>query len=460
MLVVGSLLRVRFRVLQQLFIPAAIVGGLVGIVVLLIGQSSVLDFWRPDSVGPNAVQKLLGDVSEQLKTWPGQLIAVVFAGLLLERKSRSLHDSARLAWREGLVVWIIVLGQTTLGLLATWCLIQPFFDVPNSFGMLIETGFAGGHGTAAAMGEIFATDAVSMSDGRDLGMFMATVGLVISVISGMAYVNIAVRRGWTRAGDVEIKPIVGLEDRRNPPAVAHGTIRSEVIDPFAFQLIILTIAVAVGVALSAVVKTFAVALDDDLSADVPGILGSFPLFIYTLFGGLLVRKTMEWFAIDDLIDAASIQRIVGVAMEFLVVAAIVTLNITAVVRFALPLLILIAVAFVWTAFCLRYVSRWFLPQGYWFELGILNYGMSTGTTATGFVLLRVIDKNLDSRAAEDYALAAPLSSPFIGGGLLTVGFPLLLEQVHIAVPSFILCCLMGGLFLLAKRFARDVASDS
>ena len=93
----------------------------------------------------------------------------------------------------------------------------------------------------------------------------------------------------------------------------------------------------------------------------------------------------------------------------------------------------------WTGFCLLFLSRRLLPSDHWFELGLINYGMSTGTTATGFVLLRLVDPKLQSGAAEDYALAAPLSSPFIGGGMLTIGLPLLiLERVPIASVCVVL----------------------
>ena len=50
-------------------------------------------------------------------------------------------------------------------------------------------------------------------------------------------------------------------------------------------------------------------------------LGDFPLFIYTLFGGFLVRQLMTLLRIDDLIDALSIQRLSAAAMEFLIVAS-------------------------------------------------------------------------------------------------------------------------------------------
>ena len=59
-------------------------------------------------------------------------------------------------------------------------------------------------------------------------------------------------------------------------------------------------------------------------------------------------------------------------MEFLVVAAIASLNLTAVVDLWKPLGVLIVAAFVWTGFCLLVVGRRLLPSEYWFELGIIT----------------------------------------------------------------------------------------
>ena len=80
--------------------------------------------------------------------------------------------------------------------------------------------------------------------------------------------------------------------------------------------------------------------------------------------------------------------------------------------------------------------------------------MSTGTTATGLLLLRIVDKDLQSGAAEDYALAAPLSAPFIGGGILTLSMPLILLTVPLSVVAIVLCGLVLGLFLLGRQLNR------
>lgn len=420
----GLVLRVKLRFLQVLYIPAAIVGGMIGLIA-----------------SPPLLNIIPVHIIAELKTWPGWLISVIFAGLLLEHSGRPVKESLQETARQGIVVWIIVVGEITLGLFATWLLIKHFYDVPYSFGQLIEAGFAGGHGTAAAMGSLY--QSIGFPEGPDLGFFVATVGLIYGVVSGIVYVNLAVRKGWTRAGNIEIPVVTGLESRRAPEPVAFGKIRPEVLEPMALQLLILSMAFGLGLGLQ------------KISVTLLPFTERFPLFIYTLLGGLLVRQLMHLLKIGDLIDRGSIRRITGIAIEFLIVAAVASLDLQAVFTFFVPVAVLLLLAFLWTGFCLLIVARRLLPKAYWFELGILNYGMSTGTTATGLMLLRIIDKNLDSGAAEDYALAAPLSAPFIGGGILTFSLPFLVDQIGIAPATLGLFVIMSLLYFIGVKMAAN-----
>jgi ESS family glutamate:Na+ symporter len=423
LLALGFFLRVKLRLLQVLYIPAAIVAGLLGLLA-----------------SPSLLGLIPEGVITELKTWPGWLISVVFAGMLLERPGRPLRDSVRLAARQGIMVWIIVLGEITLGVALTWLFIAGPYEVPLSFGQLIEAGFAGGHGTAAAMGEIY--EALGFREGRDLGFFVATVGLIFGIVSGIVYVNIAVRRGWTRAGDVQIPIITGLEKRHEAIPTGVAKTRSEVLDPLVFQVLIVSAAYAVGLALYT------------LASWLIPFVEQFPLFIFTLLGGLIVRASMSALGVADLIDGEGVRRICGLAMELLIVSAITSLDLSAVFALFRPVLLLLIAAFVWVGLCLLVIGRRLLPRRYWFELGILNYGMSTGTTATGLMLLRVIDRDLDSGAAEDYALAAPLSAPFIGGGMITFSLPVLLAQLGGGPVVAGLVLAVALLFLMGARLAR------
>ncbi len=436
LLLVGVVLRQNIPVFRWLYIPASVIAGFAGLAFLIYFQQAADGVWADE----------LGAV---LSSWPGWLIAVVFAGMLLERKQKSNDESVSRVARQGIMVWVIVLGETAIGLLATWLLIKPFYDVPNSIGMLIETGFAGGHGTAAAMGEVFADPQIGLAGSKDLGMLMATFGLVYGIVTGILWINLGVRKGWIEKSALEKKP---AKDPEGEP-IGHAKVSSETIDPLLLQVIWLALAFGVGVLAQWFVMWRAGILDAWLASgdQVQGAhlelaervsvsnVVDFPLFIFTLFGGLLVRKILAMFGREGLIDNRTISRLTAAAMDILVVAAIASLNLSVIAKLAVPFAILFVCGAIWTAICLLLIARWILPKEYWFQLGLINYGMSTGTTATGFVLLRMVDPELKSGAAQDYALAAPLSAPFVGGGMITIALPLLvLERVPIALPALVI----------------------
>ncbi len=463
LLLLGVVLRARIRALQAMLIPASVAGGLVGLAIVQAarGFHDPGVPGEPASWSENVVAWLVETAPEEWSSWPGWLISVVFAGLLLDQPARHERGGWRRVLSEGAMVWVIILGQVAMGLMATWLVIQPLVPgVPDSFGLLIETGWAGGHGTAAAMGGVF-RDTIGWEEGADLGMFMATVGLGWSVVSGILWTNLAVRRGWTRLsvdGLASGKETTVLPDAQRPE-LGRGVIRSDVLDPLVFQLLILAAAFLLGVVFSESVKWGGLSLvgmcEGHVSAETVAKLqrsvGNLPLFLFALMGGLAVRRLLDRFGAGHLVDGATIRSLSAAAMEFLVVAAIASLRLEAVVAMAGPLILLVVLAVGWTAVCLLVIGRRVLPEDRWMELGLINYGMSTGTTATGLLLLRMVDKDLESGAAEDYALAAPLSAPFVGGGLLTLMMPLVLEFAPLGLVAGVLTAIVIGLVLLMRR---------
>ena len=495
LLLVGIALRQSVPALQRFFIPASVIAGFVGLGAVNVAdwvenrqRSLTVIATEADSEtvgqaadGAEASQtepsepesSRAAQLAKVLSGWPGPLIAIVFAAMLLQApESKSDNHAASQTsrvGRQGLMVWIIVLGETFVGLLVTWLLIQPRFNLPNSFGFLIETGFAGGHGTAAAMGQVYASDQVGLGEvGLDLGLLMATCGLVFGLISGIVWINVAAALGWvakpksTESGEAE---------RSGKPPIGYATLSADVVDPLLLQAVWIAIALGLGMAMQFGVLSVAGWMDSILGAGPnPDAAGAdaelskrlaisnvvdFPLFIYTMLGGWIVRRGLGRIGRADLLDTRTIQRLSATAMEVLVVAAITSLRLSRVAELLEPFAILFVAGMIWTALCLMVLSRWLLPREHWFQLGLINYGMSTGTTATGFVLLRVVDPELKTSAASDYALAAPLSAPFVGGGILTIGLPLLvMERVSILWPTLAIGTVVVSLIAIGVSLNR------
>jgi ESS family glutamate:Na+ symporter len=324
---------------------------------------------------------------------------------------------------------------------------------------------------------VFAHPSIALAGGLDLGILMATCGLVYGLISGILWVNVGVRAGWVpNNSSPAASRKDSVDDASNRVPIGFARISGDTLDPLLLQMIWLALAFGIGIGLQSLATWMAglveswwsgparfvdptssagAEVQDELSKrlGLQAMVGSFPLFIYTLFGGLVVRKGLHAVRQEQAIDRESINRLTSSAMDILVVSAIATLNLQAVATLLLPFTALFLAGVIWTALCLLVFSRWLLPREHWFELGLINYGMSTGTTATGFVLLRLVDPELESGAAEDYAMAAPLSSPFVGGGVMTIGLPLLLlERVPIGIASLVLCAVVATMLAVGRRW--------
>ncbi|WP_149497984.1 sodium/glutamate symporter [Roseiconus lacunae] len=487
LLLMGVVARHFIKPLRWLFIPGSVVAGFIGLAVVQLLLHSNFNFPNSDlpHSGGNSFRDWAQHLANDLSGWPGPLIAVVFAAMMLQSAESSggpmdRSTSSRVA-RQGLMVWIIVLGESFVGLLATALVIQPMMDVPNSFGMLIEAGFAGGHGTAGAMGVVFSSDAVGLDAGLDLGMLMATCGLVYGVISGILWINLGSRRGWFASvtngvhdegsGDAGDEPPKSDVPATKQKPIGYQVIAPESIDPLLLQAMWVGLAVGLGMLAQLTVRSIADGLDlrfgwgayaeaEGADAELSqrmslSTLLGFPLFIYTMLAALGLRRTLTKVGLASWLDNLTLQRLAATAMEVLVVAAITSLRIETIVSYASAFAVLFLFGAIWTAICLIVVSRWVLPPECWFPLGLINYGMSTGTTATGFVLLRVVDPDLKTTAANDYALAVPISAPFIGGGIITIALPLLvLERVSIWWPTLVTGAIVGGLIIVGARWNR------
>src|SRR5699024_4882202 len=146
LMVVGNALRHRIKfVFQDLLLPAPVTAGLPGLLL-----------------GPNALGIL--NFSDSMADYSTILIAAVFASTSSSMDERgNMRTDARNICRYSTVMF---LGQWGLFVLLGLYLFMPVFDTPNWFGMMLPVGFAGGFGTAAAVGgaleEIGASDAASL----------------------------------------------------------------------------------------------------------------------------------------------------------------------------------------------------------------------------------------------------------------------------------------------------------
>jgi len=418
----GLVIRSHVRLVRRLLLPVPVIAGFVGLAAGPYGLAVV-----PDAV---------------VAVWarlPGLLINLVFAALFLGVTVPSAGTLVRLGGPLFRFGAFTALGQYAVAFLLTWWVLSPVFGTPDLFACLLEVGFAGGHGTAAAMAEVF--DGLGLEAGGALGQMSATVGIVVAVVGGMLLAQWGVARGFagqvrpdSRTGklsmDVDAPGFVRPEARR--PA-AMGTVSTSVVDPLTFHLSIVLIAVLLGWLMQQAIR--------GLHTSVAG----FPLFPLAMIGGMILQWAGQQTGVARHFDRATFQRIMGLSLDLLIVAAIASLRLDLFLANVAPFALLMVVGIVWTVGTFLILAPRMLPVD-WFEQGITMYGTQTGVTAVGLMLLRIVDPDNETTAAQAFAARAMVSSPLIGGGLVTAAMPLLVRGW--GLPTMLAATLVVMLVLL------------
>jgi ESS family glutamate:Na+ symporter len=415
LLIAGKYLRVKIKLFQRLYIPTSVIGGVLGLLILQIGGEAIPRGWTAG-----------------WSNLPGFLINIVFAALFLGVVIPSFPTIWKKAAPQLAYGQVVAWGQYFVGLLTVLILLKPLFKVPDVFGVIVEVGFEGGHGTAAGLKQTFET--FNWPEGTHYALASATVGIVSAIVFGIILINWAARRGYTRKLE-SMKEVTKGEmngfyppDRR--PVAGYQTVSADSVDSLALHLAIIGAAVLIGYGL----KLGLVQLES-LSPTLAKnrIFQGFPLFPLCMLGGLIIQLFLSKVPKVSPVDHTLMQRLAGTALDFLVVAAISTIHLDVIAEGILPFLIIACMGILWNIFCVMVLARRFLPTD-WFERAIAEMGQSMGVTATGLLLLRAVDPESETDAPSAFGYKQLLHEPIMGGGFWT----------SMAVP---LVVLQGGWFV-------------
>ena len=394
--------------LQRLGLPAAVLAGLLG---LLLGP------YGPWPVLPAPIEALWARL-------PTVLLTLVFGTLLLGRPLPAIGQLWRPAAAQTLLGLTLGFGQYLVGALAVLLVLGPWLGVNPLMACLIEVGFEGGHGSAAVLGPIYAD--LGFSEGSDLGLAMATVGLLSSTLLGGALVVLAQRRGWLMvhlpepAGAVSTEPLahqpscpLPVPQDGQPPAGPGSWL---------VNLGLVGVAVGVGVGLLAALEWAA----EPLQGTWRTVIDALPVYPLALAGSLLVRLALERSGRTALVQASRQERIGGIATDLLITAAMAGLDLPQLARNWLPLSVLTVAGLGWNLLVVLVLARRILPID-WFERAVIEFGQATGVAASGLLLLGMADPDNRSEALPAFSVKQLLLQPVLAGGVVTVAAPLAVQ---------------------------------
>lgn len=374
LILLGQLLRAKMKVFQELFIPASLLAGIIGLICGPYGLG-IIPF------------------SQEFSAYSGALIVLVFAALpLSQEKSEGNKRGSGVMQMWGFQL-LTYLGQHLWAMVLGLVVFIPFFQTHEGFGYMLPTGFVGGHGTAAAVGETFRS--LGWEEAEALGMTSATVGILSGLIGGIILIKIATKKGYTNYITDFVKlpqsfrtGLIPEEEREEMGKETFSTIS---VDPLAIHVALLFVVAYVAKKISELVLHFNSQL-------------SLPVFSLAVLVGFLLMKILHLGGADKYVDKRVVTRLSSTFTDYLVGFGVASIQLGVVVKYAVPLILLFTAGLLFNLFiCLYLAPRVFSRD--WFEKGIFTYGWASGVTAIGITVLRICDPNFDSSTLDDFSIS-------------------------------------------------------
>src|SRR5262245_51935364 len=321
---------------------------------------------------------------------------------------------------------IMSAGQFAVGGMLALLVLGPMFGFTDKAGALIEMSFAGGHGTLAGLTPVLVE--YGAGDLLDVGLGLATIGMVTGIVVGTMLVNYAVK-----------SPTISIARQERTSAeedldIDHHLPRPDdkPMDEWNGMTQVTAAAVFIGVSIVTGLVLH------EIFRRVFHVIGSdffdkFPLFPFTIIGGVLVQLAAVRYKFEWAVNRRAVEGLGGLSVDGIVVCAIGTLSLSALGAHLGPLVILAIGSVGWSVFVTMVIGPRVFSRN-WFEHSLAEFGESQGNVATGFVMVDMVDPARQTDVVRGYSYRQVITRPILGGGFLSaMSVPLI---ARIGLPAF------------------------
>jgi ESS family glutamate:Na+ symporter len=432
----AALIRRWSRPLRTLFLPTAVIGGF-----LLL------------ALGPEGVGRFTGGYglfsSTTFTVWkmlPGLLINVMCATLLLGERLPPLKTIWNISGTHVIVAGIMSAGQFAVGSILVLLLLTPVFGFTPKAGALIEMAFAGGHGTLAGLTPVLVN--YGAEELLEVGLGLATIGMVTGIIVGTMLVKYAVNsKSISVAREQPLSPEEDLDIDRHLPSPDDEPLNEyRGMTQVTAAAVFVGVSIAVGIVLLQIARIVFSALGS-------AFFDKFPLFPFTILGGVIVQLCAVRFKFEWAVNRLAVEGLGGLAVDGIVICAIGTLSLGALGANLGPLLVLAIGSIAWSIFVALVIAPRVFAE-HWFERGLAEFGESQGNVATGFVMIDMVDPARRTDVVRAYSYRQLLTRPMLGGGFLTALSVPLIASWGLPVFTTVMLVATVALTILGMRRRR------
>ena len=410
MILLANTLRRKVKLFEKSLMPTAV---LAGFLLLLLRSVGVINL-----------------SARFLETVTYHALALGFIAQSLRIPQKQEDDGNLTGLKSGALIVSTYMVQVVLGLAISLGLaytIRP--DFFKAAGILLAMAYGQGPGQANNVGGTY--EAMGMLGGKSFGLSLAATGYLCACVVGVLYLNVLNRKGKIQRpkskGSVSGSVTVELFQDENEIPVAES------IDRLSVQAALICLVYLLTYLLTAGVVALLEAIAPGFAASVSSLLWGFNFIVGSMVA-MACRSVIFGLRKANIMNRQYqnnylLSRLSGLAFDLMIAAGIASINISDLSGNWLPFLLMAILGGVTTFAYLWFMCKKLYP-GYAYEGFFSMYGMLTGTIGSGVLLLREVDPNLSTPAANNLVMGSSYA--------IALGAPIL-AFVSLAAKSTLLC---------------------
>lgn len=401
LVIISNILRLKIPFVRRSLMPTAVLSGF-----LLLG----LKYTGLIGINHNLLEMI---------TYHALAIGFIALSLRVNKKEAS-NAGLGVAVKSGAVIVSTYVIQGIVGLIISIGLAYTFLpDFFKASGLLLPMGYGQGPGQANNIGSTY--EKLGFAGGHSYGVAIAATGFLVACIIGVIYLNVGQRKGYfvkkdysERAGSVEVD---SFQDENEAP-VSQSIDRLSIQCALILAVYIITFLVTAGI--TWLLATYAPGVANLLNP----MLWGFNFIFGSLFA-VIARSIISKFRKSNIMKMQYqnnylLSRISGLAFDIMIICGIATINFEDLSGLWIPFALTTIIGGIVTFVHLRFLAKKVYPE-YEQEAFLSMFGMLTGTISSGILLVREIDPEFKTPAANNLVTGSSTAIGFGAPILILVG---------------------------------------
>ncbi len=382
-LLVGNVLQKTIPFLKNSLIPTSVLGGLI-----LIGVAAIYK-----AITGNIMFDTVffgGNGTDLLEIITYHALALGFIASTLQDTGKKITKSRTgEIFNTGLTTVATYLIQGIVGFAITLIAAKVMTDFFPAAGILLPFGYGQGTGQALNYGTIYETD-FGFVGGKSFGLTIAALGFLSASIGGVIYLNVMKHFG-------KLKIAADKFSAKETEAGADDEIpENDSMDKMTVQVSLIVVTYFIAYAI--------MYLLGKLLPGLRSVVYGFN-FLIGVLSAILVKAILKFLRKKNLVKKqyvsnALMTRIGNFFFDIMIVSGIAAIRLGILEKYWGIIIILGVVGMIITFLYTRLTAKLLFPD-YPEEEFLMMYGMLTGTASTGVILLREVDGEFRTPAAEN-----------------------------------------------------------